>query len=136
MLNSSAPAVTDTFIFWNARPGWAALTSAKWLKSPPGSICGASGPASKSPAARNLIELPAVRGDYAGLILSLARQEDPDTSAYNDPEIALRLKRRHHAGLVLRSSDPARIQTLLENYSRRFAEEFLAIEPPGTKPAA
>ncbi len=80
--------------------------------------------------------LPAVRSDYAGLILSLARQEDPDTSAYNDPEIALRLKRSHHAGLVLRSSDPARIQSLLENYSRRFAEEFLAIEPPGTKPAA
>jgi biotin carboxylase len=80
--------------------------------------------------------LPAVRGDYAGLILSLARQEDPDTSAYNDPEIALRLKRRHHAGLVLRSPDPARIQNLLENYSRRFAQEFMAIEPPGTKPAA
>jgi biotin carboxylase len=80
--------------------------------------------------------LPAVRNDYAGLILSLARQEDPDTSAYNDPEIALRLKRRHHAGLVLRSPNPARIQALLENYSRRFAEEFLAIEPPGTKPAA
>jgi biotin carboxylase len=80
--------------------------------------------------------LPAVGSDYAGLILSLARQEDPDTSAYNDPEIALRLKRHHHAGLVLRSSDPARIQTLLEDYGRRFAEEFLAIEPPGTKPAA
>jgi biotin carboxylase len=81
-------------------------------------------------------QVPTVRGDYAGLILSLARQEDPDTSAYNDPEIALRLKRRHHAGLILRSADPARIQTLLENYSLRFAEEFLAIEPPGTKPAA
>ncbi len=81
-------------------------------------------------------EIPALRGDYAGLILSLARQENPDTSAYNDPEIALRLKRRHHAGLVLRSSDSARIQSLLESYSRRFAEEFLAIEPPGTKPAA
>jgi biotin carboxylase len=81
-------------------------------------------------------QLPAVRSDYAGLILSLARQENPDTSAYNDPEIALRLKRRHHAGLVLHSADPARIQALLENYSRRFAEEFLAIEPPGTKPAA
>jgi len=80
--------------------------------------------------------LPAVRNDYAGLILSLARQEDPDTSAYNDPEIALRLKRRHHAGLVLRSPDPARIRNLLENYSRRFAQEFMAIEPPGTKPAA
>ena len=85
---------------------------------------------------REPYRLPAVRSDYAGLILSLARQEDPDTSAYNDPEIALRLKRRYHAGLVLRSSDAARIQALLEDYSRRFAEEFLAIEPPGTKPAA
>jgi biotin carboxylase len=80
--------------------------------------------------------LPALRGDYAGLILSLARQENPDTSTYNDPEIVMRLQRPHHAGLVLRSSDPGRIQFLLENYSRRFAEEFLAIEPPGSKPAA
>jgi biotin carboxylase len=80
--------------------------------------------------------LPAARGDYAGIILSLARQEEPDTSGYKDPEIALRLKKRHHAGLVLRSHDPARIQSLLENYSQRFAEEFLAIEPQGTKPAA
>jgi biotin carboxylase len=81
-------------------------------------------------------QLPAFRNDYAGLILSLARQEEPDTSAYNDPEIALRIKRRHHAGLVLRSRDPNRIQALLQSYSHRFANEFLAIEPPGAKPAA
>jgi biotin carboxylase len=80
--------------------------------------------------------LPATRSDYAGIILSLARQEEPDTSAYNDPEIALRLKKRHHAGMVLRSSDPARVQALLEAYTERFARDFLAIEPPGTKPAA
>jgi biotin carboxylase len=80
--------------------------------------------------------LPATRSDYAGIILSLARQEEPDTSAYNDPEIALRLKKRHHAGLVLRSSDPERVQTLLQAYVARFANDFLAIEPPGTKPAA
>ncbi len=81
-------------------------------------------------------QLPIPRCDYAGLILSLARQEEPDTSAYSDPEIALRIKRRHHAGLVLRSPDPDRIQVLLETYCKRFAEEFLAIEPPGVKPAA
>jgi biotin carboxylase len=80
--------------------------------------------------------LPSTRNDYAGIILSLARQEEPDTSAYNDPEIALRLKKRHHAGMVLRSSDPARVQALLEAYTERFARDFLAIEPPGTKPAA
>jgi biotin carboxylase len=80
--------------------------------------------------------LPAVREEYAGVILSLARQEEPDTSAYNDPEVFLRIKKHHHAGLVLRSDDPQRVQALLENYSRRFVEEFLAVEPPREKPTA
>src|SRR5271167_5275668 len=73
-------------------------------------------------------KLPPVREEYAGVILSLARQDEPDTSAYNDPEIYLRIKRHHHAGLVLKSPDPQRIPTLLENYARRFAEEFLQVE--------
>ena len=81
-------------------------------------------------------KLPPVREEYAGVILSLAKQEDPDTSAYNDSEICLRIKRHHHAGLVLKSADPQRIPALLENYARRFAEEFLAVEPPRDKPTA
>ncbi|MGO9083948.1 MAG: ATP-grasp domain-containing protein [Candidatus Sulfotelmatobacter sp.] len=81
-------------------------------------------------------KLPPVREDYAGVILSLARQEDPDTSGYSDPEICLRIKRHHHAGLVLRSPDPQRVPALLERYARRFAEEFLAVEPPRDKPTA
>jgi len=81
-------------------------------------------------------KLPAVREDYAGVILSLARQESPDTSAYSDPEVHLRIKKHHHAGLVLKSADSERIPQLLENYARRFAEEFLAVEPPRDKPTA
>ncbi len=81
-------------------------------------------------------QLPAVREEYAGVILSLARQENPDTSTYNDPEICLRIKKHHHAGLVLRSADPARIPALLENYAQRFAEDFLAIAPQRDKPTA
>ncbi len=81
-------------------------------------------------------KLPPAREDYAGVILSLARQENPDTSAYNDPEVHLRIKKHHHAGLVLRSSDPHRIPGLLENYARRFAEEFMAVEPLRDKPTA
>ena len=80
--------------------------------------------------------LPPVREEYAGVILSLARQEDPDTSGYADPEVFLRIKRHHHAGMVLRSADPQRIPTLLDDYARRFAEEFLAVEPPRDKPTA
>ena len=81
-------------------------------------------------------KLQPVREEYAGVVLSLARQENPDTSQYNDPEVYLRIKKHHHAGLVLRSTDPQRIPMMLEDYSRRFAEEFLAVEPPREKPTA
>jgi biotin carboxylase len=81
-------------------------------------------------------QLPPVREDYAGVILSLARQENPDTSSYNDPEVFLPIKKHHHAGLVLKSSDPGRIPALLDNYAGRFAEEFMAIEPQKDKPTA
>jgi biotin carboxylase len=80
--------------------------------------------------------LPPAREEYAGVILSLARQENPDTSAYNDPEVCLQIKRHHHAGLVLRSQDPLRLPALLDGYSVRFAQEFLAVEPPREKPTA
>jgi hypothetical protein len=81
-------------------------------------------------------QLPPTREEYAGVILSLARQEWPDTSGYNDPEIALRIKKHHHAGLILRSGDSGRVPALLEGYGQRFAAEFLAVEPPREKPTA
>ena len=80
--------------------------------------------------------LPPVREEYAGVIVSLARQEHPDTSAYNDPEVFLRIKKHHHAGLILRSIDQQRVQALLESYAQRFAQEFLAVQPPREKPTA
>jgi biotin carboxylase len=81
-------------------------------------------------------KLPPVREDYAGVILSLARQEYPDTSSYNDPEVHQRIKKHHHAGLILKSADPQRIPALLENYAQRFATEFMAVEPPRDKPTS
>jgi biotin carboxylase len=79
-------------------------------------------------------KLPPVREEYAGVILSLARQENPDTSGYNDPEVFLRIKKHHHAGLILRSGDANRIPVLLESYAQRFVEEFTAVAPPREKP--
>jgi hypothetical protein len=63
----------------------------------------------------------------------LSRQEYPDLSAYADPEVAWRLKKKHHAGLILASPDSERLQFLLDDYSRRFAEDFLAVMPPKDK---
>src|SRR6201997_4828736 len=65
-------------------------------------------------------KLPPVREEYAGVILSLARQEEPDTSGYNDLEVVMRIKKHHHAGLILRSTNLERVRALLESYSQRF----------------
>ncbi|HWP43814.1 MAG TPA: ATP-grasp domain-containing protein [Blastocatellia bacterium] len=81
-------------------------------------------------------ELPPVRNDYSGIIISLARQEHPDTSAYDDPEIVWRLNKRHHAGLIVASSDAARVEHLLEDYSRRFYEDFFATQPLPDRPTS
>ena len=79
-------------------------------------------------------ELPNVRRDYAGVVISLARQDRPDTSSYNDPEIVFRIPKHHHAGFVLRANKPQRIEELLDSYATRFREDFYATEPVPDKP--
>jgi len=79
-------------------------------------------------------ELPNVRRDYAGVVISLARQDHPDTSSYNDPEIVFRIPKHHHAGFVLRANKPQRIEELLDSYAARFREDFYATEPVPDKP--
>ncbi|HYA62042.1 MAG TPA: ATP-grasp domain-containing protein [Candidatus Sulfotelmatobacter sp.] len=81
-------------------------------------------------------ELPQPHGDYAGVTVSLARQQEPDTSAYTDPEIVERIKKYHHAGFVLKSASPQRIEELLASYAQRFATDFLAREPVPDKPSS
>jgi biotin carboxylase len=73
---------------------------------------------------------PRGHSSYAGSVLCLAQTADPDTSAFNDPEIVHRMKKHHHAGLIVRSHHPQRIEQLLEQYSAEFAARFLARLPP------
>ncbi len=73
---------------------------------------------------------PARRHDYAGLMVSLARQEWPDTAAYTDAEIVWRLNKRHHVGLIVQSPDYARVQGLIGAYGPRIAADFTAVEAP------
>jgi biotin carboxylase len=81
-------------------------------------------------------ELPPHRDDYSGILISLARQEHPDTSSYNDPEIVWRLDKKHHAGLIVASPDAARVDELLTSYVRRFQQDFFATAPLPDKPVA
>jgi len=79
--------------------------------------------------------LPKLHQDYAGILLTLAKQETPDLSSYNDPEIVDRPAKNHHAALILKSPDPARIATLIDAYTPRFLNDFSATAPvPTEKP--
>ena len=73
---------------------------------------------------------------YAGLIISLARQEYPDTSAYTEAEIVWRLNKRHHAGLIVRSQDRSRIESLLADYTERFYRDFYTSQPLPKRPVS
>ena len=75
-----------------------------------------------------------LRKEYAGIILSLAKQEQPDTSNYGDEEIIHRVKKKHHAGLIVRSPSLDRVNELLDDYGRRFVEDFVAVAPPPERP--
>jgi hypothetical protein len=80
--------------------------------------------------------LPSVTRSFAGAVISLARQETPDLSAYTDPEIAQRLHKSHHAGLLLKCSSEARLRHLVDTYTTRFLTDFNAVIPAPDKPTA
>ncbi len=80
-------------------------------------------------------QLALARQDHAGIILTLARQEYPDTSAYDDLEIVARPGKRHHAGLIVKSENAQRVSQLLESYSQRFTRDYYTSQPaPAEKP--
>ena len=79
-------------------------------------------------------EAPARRDRCGGIVLSLARQEAPDMSAYTDPEIVLRVRKAHHAGLIVASPDSHRVVELLRGYTERFYVDFHASAPPPERP--
>ena len=83
----------------------------------------------------NSYQLPEHQQNYAGVLVSLARQEHPDTSAYQDPEIVMRFDKRHHVGFVIGSQSPDRVNFLLDEYTQRFLNDFMATLPPSeTRP--
>jgi biotin carboxylase len=80
--------------------------------------------------------VPSHRAHYAAVLISLARQEWPDTSTYDAPEVVWRMHKRHHAGLIVASADSTRLDSLLTLYMDRFYQDFYASMPAPEKPTA
>ena len=74
--------------------------------------------------------LPEVKSLYAGLLMTLARQETPDYGAYQDAEIVWFAHKPYHAGLILVAEDPDRVESLLDDYTRRFVADYTAVAAP------
>jgi biotin carboxylase len=81
-------------------------------------------------------KLPETFASYAGSVLCLAQTAEPDTAAFDAPEIVHRMKKHHHAGLIVKSGDPNRVRELIEEYAGEFARRFLASMPAPEKPTA
>lgn len=75
-------------------------------------------------------KLPKVSRRFAGLLVSLAKYEYPDLSAYNDSEVVWRLNKKNHAGLIVAADNGERVTDLVNHYRDRFVHDFLAVAPP------
>jgi len=63
-------------------------------------------------------------------MVSLARQEHPDTSVFSDPEVVWRLDKKFHLGIIVRSPSPTRVDELLGKYVEIARRDFHAVAPP------
>ena len=73
--------------------------------------------------------LPPTRIRHAGVAISLARTEWPDTTGFTNPEIITRLEMRYHIGFVLAAETAARVEELLTEYVARIQRDFHATMP-------
>jgi hypothetical protein len=80
--------------------------------------------------------LPPLKSRYAGVTISLAKQEKPDSSPFTDPEIVERIDKKNHIGFVVAADDPSRVEKLLTNYMERIARDYTTSLPPATTASA
>ena len=73
--------------------------------------------------------------DAAGLLISLAKEEWPNADDFRDPEIVWRMKKPWHIGMIVRSEHHERVEELLQQYSARVQQQYMAYRPPPDRPA-
>lgn len=85
-------------------------------------------------ATETAYQLPTVRDDYAGIVVSLSRFEWPDLSVFSDPEIVWRIDKKYHVGLIVRAGKREKVLELLDQYAERIFKDFHASAPAPDKP--
>ena len=79
-------------------------------------------------------ELPETRNDFAGLLISLSKEEFPDLNFVNDPEFVESIDKNYHIGLMFKSESQQKIKDLLDKYATYVTQNVLNIMPPKDYP--
>lgn len=72
-------------------------------------------------------QLPKVKKEYAGIVLTLSKYQHPDLSSFDDDEVCFRVPLEYHAGLIVQSQSHERILELLDTYSERLTRDFATV---------
>ena len=72
-------------------------------------------------------QLPELKKEYAGIVLTLSKYKHPDLASFSDPEVCFRVPLEYHAGLIIKSEREERIQELLNNYVDRLVADYTVV---------
>ncbi len=84
----------------------------------------------------NGYKLPKKLNNYAGLIISLAKQKWPNLDNYNENEIVWKLNKEYHAGLVFKSANIEKVNKLMDEFTQKFYSDFFTSQPLPDNPTA
>lgn len=79
-------------------------------------------------------KLPKIKEDNAGIVISLSRYENPDTSQINDKEIVWRMNKKSHVGFIVASKNQDTIISHLNKYAEIIKVEYHASLPAPARP--
>ncbi|MEL1240257.1 ATP-grasp domain-containing protein [Flavobacterium flavipallidum] len=72
-------------------------------------------------------QLPKLKKEYAGIVLTLSKYQHPDLSSFSDPEVCFRVPLDYHAGLIVKSNKNERVLELLNNYVDRLIADYTVV---------
>ena len=79
--------------------------------------------------------LPQIKNHYSGILISLARQQWPDKSPFQVPEIYWNMEEEYHVGHVLSSTSRERLAEILDKHAQIVFEHYHASAPVPDKPS-
>jgi hypothetical protein len=74
-------------------------------------------------------KIPVDKKNHAGIVVSLCRFQNPDTSAFTDKELVWRMEKKWHIGLIVKAKTTSRVLELLDSYTARIHSDFHAMAP-------